>query len=226
MDINRPIKYVQLVLLATLLSPNAKADVINEFTGGSFYGITLIHSGPLGQSFMATSSNIYWIGMSLGGEPSEPQAVSLQMDLLRGEGLAGETVASRLIDTTWAPGYLYFNFSGVSLDVGSRYTLVLQHKGGFSGGVSGGANNYAYGSAFAGPQISDAGRAWLESTDFFFRVLDTEYIPPSACHANGCDSPSAVPESETYVMLLAGLGLLGAAARRRVNKRSEQKGLG
>jgi phospholipase/lecithinase/hemolysin len=42
--------------------------------------------------------------------------------------------------------------------------------------------------------------------------------PTAACHrmiADAAYNVAAVPEPETYAMLLAGLGLLGLAARRR-----------
>ena len=46
------------------------------------------------------------------------------------------------------------------------------------------------------------------------------YASNLACTSTGCDldltaSTAAIPEPETYAMLLAGLGMLGFAARRR-----------
>lgn len=53
-------------------------------------------------------------------------------------------------------------------------------------------------------------------------VIDPRPLSPYLPHdGGGITSPSAVPEADTWAMLLAGLGVLGAAARRRQRRQAD-----
>jgi hypothetical protein len=97
----------------------------------------------------------------------------------------------------------------------------------FSGLFDDGLSDTQIGSTFSfnknSPVLDSVGFAGLQAGSYYYEVQGELskvggakfYALNSVALANGGDTPP-VPEPETYAMLLAGLGVVGIAARRRV----------
>jgi hypothetical protein len=89
------------------------------------WGVNMDSFAPLGQSFTAVSDHVRFIGMWFSTSPNIPP-VRFQLTLLEGAGFSGATVDARYAT---APaglyGFLYFDFSGTKLTVGSKYTALI-----------------------------------------------------------------------------------------------------
>jgi hypothetical protein len=101
------------------------------------------------------------------------------------------------------------NVSAISFDdtTGVDFTLFSLYKVGSATAAATGSLNELSGLwSLSGTNLS--------SGDYFFKVEGTITTNDFAIYS-GNVTVSAVPEAETYAMLLAGLGLVGVIARRR-----------
>jgi hypothetical protein len=141
------------------------------------WGVNMDSFAPLGQSFTAVSDHVRFIGMWFSTSPNIPP-VRFQLTLLEGAGFSGATVDARYAT---APaglyGFLYFDFSGTKLTVGSKYTALIVQDPPVNPtdssellGLEGPPNVYPGGTAF----ISGVAAADPPS-DCYFRVLHTIY---------------------------------------------------
>ena len=161
---------------------------------------------PVGQSFTAglsgTLSNIMLgtNGGILGGTNS------VTLEVRDGDGVAGTLLGTRTlaVSSVWTPStglyMLDMNTAsmGITVESGHQYTFDITNVSGsgdlvYRGVLGSTANPYANGRIYVGPGYGNQPR-W----DLVFRT-----------------SVSAVPEPETYGMLLAGLGVMAFVSRRR-----------
>jgi hypothetical protein len=117
-------KWLPLLLVALLAAGRpCRADIVIGTPPAAAFNIQIF--APTGQSFTADRSAIKSIGMSV-SVCNCPPLMQFQLTLLNGSGTSGATVATR---TATAPiglfGFLDFDFTGVTLTVGQKYTAVI-----------------------------------------------------------------------------------------------------
>ncbi len=104
---------------------------------------------------------------------------------------------------TWATGVNTISNINLALTAGDVYAAEVDYLGVTSSGVKFGGDVYAGGNAY----WSNAGVDGVQDTYSSYPTYDTAFKADFGV--------SAVPESTTTAMLVAGLGLLGVAARRQ-----------
>lgn len=178
--------------------------------------VTMSFADPMGQSFTAIGTDLQSIGVQFATlNPSGPQN-SVTVALREGDGLDG-TILRELTLTPANVGrddpkvFTDFDFSGITLELGSRYTFTLTNNG------SGSRNGIVFGPNLitpSGPYGPDAyadGRAYF--TDFSGNCQTTP-----DCDLNfrvvTADIAAAVPEPASWAMMISGFGLVGGALRR------------
>jgi hypothetical protein len=117
-------KWLPLLLVVFLAAGRpCRADIVIGTPPNAAFNIQIFT--PTGQSFTADRSAIKSIGMSV-SVCNCPPLMKFQLTLLNGSGTSGATVATR---TATAPiglfGFLDFDFTGVTLTVGQKYTAVM-----------------------------------------------------------------------------------------------------
>lgn len=112
---------------------------------------------------------------------------------------SGSLLAARFDGTSWQNDPVV-SFNG------------LENNFAFSDGLFPGSYNVNYFTQRSGPGLDFS---WVESTRGISRSEVYTVTPAGTLSRWTLTAVTAVPEPETYAMLLAGLGLLGAVARRR-----------
>lgn len=127
------------------------------------------------------------------------------------EGYSINYTTSSNFDDLWsfnvvAPASIVASISGTSTSAFSftKFDLVKLIDGVYTTVVTGDVGNLTAKITFGGLEADDLGG------DYFIRVAGL-----GKGSYSGTISVSAVPEAETYVMMLAGVGLMGFVARRR-----------
>lgn len=146
--------------------------------------------GDLAQSFQQIASNISGAGIFLqpGAGSQDNVTISLWSALPNAGGTQLAVGSTTGTAGTWADVF----WSPVAITPAATYYLVF--SGNSSLGISGDVSNgYAQGQVFA-----NSGYGSFSTYDYTFRTFT-----------------AAVPEPETYALMLAGLGLMAGFARRR-----------
>ncbi|HTY99897.1 MAG TPA: PEP-CTERM sorting domain-containing protein [Rhodocyclaceae bacterium] len=196
-------------MIGSLVASGAKADWASDLIYPNSYT-----ENPGSYSFQATATGdvyAYFAGSGAGGENSisllvngvaTPDSAAGVFDdfttqvgqsVKLGSVNAGDTLVFRL---NLVPGYYYDNYPT------AWYSDVTQNGDGM---------NHIYSRAFAGDQGAGIPAGTyvafedLKKGDSDYNYYDNTFV----------FSTVAVPEPETYAMFMAGLGLLGVAARRR-----------
>jgi hypothetical protein len=147
----------------------------------------------LAQSFQQAASNIVGAGIFLesGVGSTDTVTISLWNNLPNNSGTMLASASTTGTQGSWADVF----WSSVAVTPNTTYYLVF--TGNTSLGIAGDTTNqYSRGQVYA-----NAGFGSFPSYDYTFRTYATDV--------------NAVPEPESYAMLLAGLGLMGFIARRR-----------
>jgi hypothetical protein len=199
-------KALKSVALAALLASGAAHASTELLTNGSFeadqqgYGSWNIYSTLTG-----------WTGVGAG--------IELRNNVV---GVAPDGVNFVELDTT-ANSAMYQN---VSTALNQSYTLSFQFQDRPGVGTSSQGLEISWGGNVVGTVNNSVGGNWQTVS---YTLLGTGNIEALSFRAIGTSDSlgtsldavsltAAVPEPETYAMLLAGLGLVGFAARRRKQK--------
>ncbi|RFP10033.1 MULTISPECIES: FxDxF family PEP-CTERM protein [unclassified Duganella] len=144
-----------------------------------------------------------------------------QLDLSSGADFGGHFVAGNNMSNTFADKYS-FTLTGASTLSADVYSHTGNAKNGLD--ISGLALYNAGGLLLAGSQLSSgATDQWqldsgvLGAGSYYVLISGSAVSKSSGVYSSGV-TVTAVPEPETYAMLLGGLGLIGAMVSRRQRK--------
>ena len=199
-----------LACAAMSMSAAQAADVVDQSQLLADLGVPLAFSAlypnyPVGQSFTAgLDGRLSNIMLATNG-PIFDGTKSLTLEVRDGDGLTGALLGTKTLAalSVYSPSAVLYVLDlntksmGINMVSGHQYTFEITHVSGsgdlaLRGLIASSANPYANGRIFAGPGYGTP--PW----DLVFQT-----------------SISAVPEPETYGMLLAGLGIVAFVSRRR-----------
>ena len=189
--------FLLMSLFATSVSANITYNVNRTVGGGSVSGF-IVTDGTLGM--LSTANLVDW-SFDLSAQGSFGPVYSfIQSSLDQGTYIGGSGVNATATD-------LYFDF-----DSGGDSLIVFQSR---RVGTTDAAGTWCLtsGTTACPRSVVLSPRETVTTSDGFRYITGQENR--SGAGVVSIASASAVPEPETYAMMLAGLGLLGFAARRR-----------
>lgn len=204
---------------ALALSASAAQATTTEITPGNLRGIQIAYSQGVGQSFVATGTELNSFGFEFQtfnpGRFNSPVTLTLRS----GAGLTGSVITSRTMTLPTQPNYpnnawFDFDFTGTALTAGQTYTAELTTSSALLGLIYGpDVNIYTGvplgGDAYAGGQIyANNGIATNCANDHSICDANFRFTTTGSATA-------AVPEPASWAMMLGGFGLMGTAMRRR-----------
>jgi len=222
MDLSGTSGVVSLFGAAVYNSPLTNGSLAHSYAGDAFLSFSTASTDlwmTLNQSLSATSGGALSVG-----NHQQDAFVDLSAVKLKIVGEAGEANGSA-VNVSFlgnASGLLDFNsmvsdgYLGLGLSVSRGNTVLgeylwdVQQAGNQAVNFSF-AGNVGEELTFSSYMLTGAG---LKNASFAQSTLPYELVNTGAS-LNGSFTIAAVPEPETYAMLLAGLGLMGAVARRR-----------
>lgn len=179
-----------------LAAPLAQAqNTIDQNQPENSLPLAGLYAPGLAQSFQTMADNITGAGVQLRQtEEAGPVTIALWDALPSQGGVKLAEGVARGVGTTWVDTF----WSPVKAEAGKTYFLTFTSDIPYF--VLGGSlDDYDHGMAYANDYTAFA------QFDYTFRTYATPNVVPT----------TPVPEPATAAMLLAGLGLLGFAARRR-----------
>jgi hypothetical protein len=194
---------------------------------GGTRGATISATGPIGQTFVADGTALTSFGFQFGVGNSASANAPVTLQLLSGAGLTGPVLATRTATLTVPTGrtltWYDFDLSGTALIFGQSYTALLATTSnrlllGFGPTLTT-SNVPTTGDAYAAGQLVSAGFVDASGANGFCATSGT-------CDANfrftTSAAAAAVPEVATWLMMVAGLGVIGGSLRRRRQIRAVQ----
>lgn len=151
----------------------------------------------VGTTLPANNLNASLLRTGAGNIQTTLNAINQNADIVSGGNSAVSTIGTAAYAGTMGGFYTKFNFDTTGTTAANSYDNGLTFQM-----TTAGATGTALGANTAFFDESVAVRAWIGSD-----------------HALHIGAVAAVPEPESYAMLLAGLGMLGFMARRRLNNR-------
>jgi choice-of-anchor C domain-containing protein len=208
----------KVILVAALSAPLIASAAPNLITNGDFENYSWASSSSLAETVFGGPSNAI-VGWTVGGT---------SVDVIRNSVLYG-SISGNSIDMfgTPGPGSLSQSFSTV---IGQQYSIQFDLSYNDGGGnfnlqpdmfsvyvsLNGGAATNFVGTRPSATHYSESFTATTGLTTLKF-ASPASYVDSSGATLDNV-SVTAVPEPETYAMLIAGLGLMGAVAVRRKSK--------
>lgn len=191
--------------------------------------------GMIGNDFHVLSNDVWVTQLGVFDHGRDGLTANLQVGLYSFEfdGTSFVNFTQVVGPVTFAAGttnaggtqYLFQDIAPVQLQAGQLYSIQalgfdasnLNYNGNLAGNNQGNGNNSTTPVTFDtfGSLLSNREGRW--STDATLGIAGN-YFAHSSTFGAGTLSVSAVPEPETYAMMLAGLGALGFMARRRQRK--------
>jgi hypothetical protein len=195
---------------AALASSQAGAAGTIQVVSGT-RGVTIASNGPVAQTFVATDALLTDFGFQFASSVNGATTGSVTFSLLSGAGTTGPALVSQ---TT--------ALSGLSFRTGSTFYSVFTGSAGLTAGqtytalLSGASANV---SLLFGPNSGQTADVYAPGFLIKNNSLDQACANNGYCDANfrftTATAAGAVPETGTWAMLLAGIGAVGTALRRR-----------
>jgi hypothetical protein len=200
-----------------LAASTAQATDTQIVSGSGIRGLQIQHAQPIGQSFIATDTNLTSFGFEFQNFNAGQFNAPVTLTLRSGAGTSGDIITTRTVTLPTQPDYpndawFDFDLTGTTLVAGQTYTALLTTTSTLLGVIYGPDLNIftgqpLSGDAYAGGQIYAAGDN-----------LDGYCSTSGACDLNfrfSGTTPTAVPEPASWAMMLGGFGMIGGAMRQR-----------
>lgn len=206
-----------LVLTATAATAQVRITEVapwssgNSAVGADWFELTNLGSSAVDITGWRVDDSSASFGTSLTLNGVTSIGAGQSVIFMEGTGAANDLFRSNWFGSATYAGVVIGNYSGsgIGLSTGGDAVNIFNAAGALQASVTFGASDAA--SPF---QTFDNSSGLNNVT---LSVLSTAGTNGAFVIASGLEigSPSLVPEPETYAMLLAGLGLMGAAIRRR-----------
>ena len=178
-------------------------------------GVTVMGGGPVAQTFVATDSLLTSFGFQFGTSTAAATTATVTFSLLSGTDLSGTALATSTTTLTGlvarsTTGYSFYDiFAGnVAVTTGQTYTALLTTTSASLSLIFGpSANQTTNLDAYANGRL-------IKNNDVD-RVCQTGVCDANFRFTTATAPVAAVPETATWLMLLTGFGLTGAALRYR-----------
>lgn len=180
--------------------------------GVGFFG------GAAGQSFTAIDSALTSIGFQFTGLNPTATGATYTLSILAGESLTGAALVTRSFTlpttiTGRAPVWFDIDIGTTAVTAGQRYTAVMSSADTRNGLVLGPDININTGVPLSGDAYA-GGRALFATVPY----PNCSNTASSACDLNfrvTGTTAAAMPEPAGWALMIGGVGLMGAAMRRR-----------